>query len=962
MSKLDLQRKINLPLSEGRVGGSGAILLTDLSPPAPGLGAWEATADSLSSGEAIIHAAGWIQLGRDNTKIRLDATHPDYRMWVGAVNPTDAPFRVTKEGVLEAVGAIIDIAQIAGWDVLPDRLEKNQTILSSNGWIKLGTGNNSLTLSAVDPVGNRLWVGHESPGNAPFRVKQDGSMESTKGNIAGWEIHEEWLTGIGVGGSTYLYKNGSIALGGHAPGDLLYLSATDPDYRIWAGHPNSFDAAFRVHKDGSLFATAGTVAGWDLALASLSKNNAVLHADGYLQLGTGNDIARLDAQNALWRLWIGHAVAGDAPFRVTRTGDLIANSGSISGWNINHIGITKHDGNYGIELDSTIPAIRVGNSSAPHIELNGLAGYMGSSSYFPGLVGWRITEDGDADFNNIHARGVIRTPVFLKDEVTAIGGTFLVAESDVLTRDFVTPASTGLSVTIYTSKSYFNVGDRLRIKPDETQQAWLEVTSKSVLGPNETQYGTTFRSGNASSSFIEGWAVVNYGPTNAGRVYLSSSEANAPHVSIFTHAGSPWSAITERARLGNLSGLSHLGSGLSGFGLWTDNGYFSGSINAQSGNLENLNVSGLLNMQAGGELRVGAGTPGSNFNGLRIYRTADPLYRLEGQNNGVVQFFVDNSGRLNAGNVSGNNYIRMDETGLWVFSTGAANYNSKWRNLGYGGIYNNYVGFANTPSNDPNSSGHPSMDFGIWFNSSNQTSLQTFLNGFQLAIQSGGTWHFPITASSSLVSVNKPLQVTDLIRAEANLRMYDGLIYLRGGTDTNHYIQRVSTDLTRFASWEGWEWFVTDGNTQVATLTKAGNFQYTGNLISRKASTNHTVYGFRPLSTFSRHSSLWNSSYASAQDFDVSLTDFKRDGTSTSDIPSGAVAVAMQLIFRASAVGVSARLGPNATYFYAIDAQTQVSNVFIATNGICPVDSGTIRFNTTAAVNNVYVRIWGYYI
>lgn len=56
-----------------------------------------------------------------------------------------------------------------------------------------------------------------------------------------------------------------------------------------------------------------------------------LHKDAYLLLGTGNDIARMDAGDATYRLWAGNAVAASAPFRVGKNGALTATSATITG-------------------------------------------------------------------------------------------------------------------------------------------------------------------------------------------------------------------------------------------------------------------------------------------------------------------------------------------------------------------------------------------------------------------------------------------------------------------------------------------------------------------------------------------------------------------------------------------------------------------------------------------------------
>jgi len=68
-----------------------------------------------------------------------------------------------------------------------------------------------------------------------------------------------------------------------------------------------------------------------------------------------------------------------------------------------------------------------------------------------------------------------------------------------------------------------------------------------------------------------------------------------------------------------------------------------GTIKAQAGE-----INGLLDMGDGGEIRLGAGTPGSNFTGLRLYRNGS-TYRFEGRNNDTLQAYFDSDGKLVAG-------------------------------------------------------------------------------------------------------------------------------------------------------------------------------------------------------------------------------------------------------------------------------------------------------------------------
>jgi hypothetical protein len=65
----------------------------------------------------------------------------------------------------------------------------------------------------------------------------------------------------------------------------------------------------------------------------LSSNSARLSSAGFIELGAANtdNIVRLDANNADYRMWIGRNSATTAPFRVTKEGALYASGATITG-------------------------------------------------------------------------------------------------------------------------------------------------------------------------------------------------------------------------------------------------------------------------------------------------------------------------------------------------------------------------------------------------------------------------------------------------------------------------------------------------------------------------------------------------------------------------------------------------------------------------------------------------------
>lgn len=143
--------------------------------------------------------------------------------------------------------------------------------------------------------------------------------------IGGWRIGPTYLQSR----DALLSADGFLQLG---QGDeIVRLDSDDPDYRLWIGDAIPADAPFSVTKDGELTASAGEIGGWEIGAEALVGGNAILHSSGYLLLGTGDDVVRLDATDALYRLWAGDADAADAPFSVTREGALRAKNVEVSG-------------------------------------------------------------------------------------------------------------------------------------------------------------------------------------------------------------------------------------------------------------------------------------------------------------------------------------------------------------------------------------------------------------------------------------------------------------------------------------------------------------------------------------------------------------------------------------------------------------------------------------------------------
>ena len=122
----------------------------------------------------------------------------------------------------------------------------------------------------------------------------------------------------------------------------------------------------------------------------------------------------------------GIRIKNDAGAEVMKTGDdgnliitgtLNANAGNFDGL----VTVGKDD------TDDTKPYIKIDGENSVIQSSNYNGGPSASSTY-----GWMINAEGDAEFNNITARGAIKTAVFEYSEIQAVGGVFIFRPSSTI--------------------------------------------------------------------------------------------------------------------------------------------------------------------------------------------------------------------------------------------------------------------------------------------------------------------------------------------------------------------------------------------------------------------------------------------------------------------------------------------------------------------------------------------------
>lgn len=346
------------------------------------------------------------------------------------------------------------------------------------------------------------------------------------------------------------------------------------------------------------------IGGWTIGPVTLSGGGTLLSSDGYIKVGQDGTLVRMDAQDAVYRLWAGAEAGADAPFSVTKEGVLAATgaaisgaitalTGNIGGWTIgaaltagagaSAVGLAP--GTYPFYAGAVDPAaapfrvtaagalvataatitgaITATSGAIGTLNVTGLLTLVDpaaiqSSNYVANLRGWRIDHEGNLEAQNARIRGAINTAVFEYDQISATAGTLVVAPTaGVLALDYTANGT----LTMVGAAWLFATNDIVRIRalniagdavPVET---WLKVTRTVTVNV----YTTEVRSGDAVSTWPAGTAVVGYG-TGGGSLLMTAALTGAPFYSVRTHGATPWADETEPVRLGNLRNTFGIGA------------------------------------------------------------------------------------------------------------------------------------------------------------------------------------------------------------------------------------------------------------------------------------------------------------------------------------------------------------------------------------------------------------------
>ena len=149
--------------------------------------------------------------------------------------------------------------------------------------------------------------------------------------------------------------------------------------------------------------------GWAVGERTISAGDLLLHADGFIRVGEGDDVAVMSVLDELYRFYAGSKTPGSAPYRVTRTGHVTMDDATVKG----HIEALTGELHELSILDTLTLAT---------------GGEIVSEDYAAGVSGIRLAPTGQSEMLNLLVRGTLRTVVFEKQYVSTVGGTLRVEE------------------------------------------------------------------------------------------------------------------------------------------------------------------------------------------------------------------------------------------------------------------------------------------------------------------------------------------------------------------------------------------------------------------------------------------------------------------------------------------------------------------------------------------------------
>ncbi len=284
---------------------------------------------------------------------------------------------------------------------------------------------------------------------------------------------------------------------------------------------------------------------------------------------------------------------------------------------------------------------------------------IGTASFTSGFAGsgWRVNyavaTGYSAEVDNLVVRQQMRVYELLIQKIRSGNGSYLFAPGGKVSAVSGGPTYTltfdtdhGLASNGTTQKDLVRA-QKFDLGLGGVYTSVLQI--ESII--STTQLTATVISGAAPALGYEYVRFGNTGDTNRqGGVYVTADDTNAPYIDVFDGVASSadWQSTTKtKVRLGKLNGITDaLFGALTGYGLYTQSGYFTGGIRATSGRID-----GVLDIGTSGGIYQGTGSFATPTTGLKIWNDGG-VGRMGGWSGGAQQWSINTSGQFVAGTVS----------------------------------------------------------------------------------------------------------------------------------------------------------------------------------------------------------------------------------------------------------------------------------------------------------------------
>ena len=522
------------------------------------------------------------------------------------------------------------------------RIGQKASLTDSNSGVHIGTDGIALGASSV------------------FKVTNAGALTATSGVVGGWTL-----------GSTLSSTN--ILLDPATPKITLGSKATLTDANTGAyigtdGIALGASSVFKVEDDGTLTATAGTIGGWTLSSTTLANGTDIVLDSNNKKITLGNGGLVIDNNSGTPVIRSATNFAnGDGFFLSTATSNNFR-VGDAGGARLQFTGTNTEIYN---SSNSKLVSLGASNTIAgwtidsDKISSNNLIlhsdGFIETTNYTSDVKGFflgtNVLSDGSVgsflEVDEARIRGTLKTTVFEKETVNAVGGQLQIGNATTITGSVAVGASD--TVIQVANASGFASGEVILAKKFNSTGFTTEYMEVQSVAREDASSDTNFSgsltvlrargtspalgtvsgslggTGATGQTYSPGQVLVSTGKIGTGYIRLNANpnDQATPFMDIVERTGSGVYDIDLKTRLGDLSGLS---SGLvgtnPGFGLFTEKLFLRASTASSAsiaiGSATDATTGTGLYMDGSGVFRVG--NPSGNqvyWNGSTLAITGD---------------------------------------------------------------------------------------------------------------------------------------------------------------------------------------------------------------------------------------------------------------------------------------------------------------------------------------------------